>query len=351
MDADNPAAKRRRLNRERQARGRANLTAEQRQTRQATRAQSHANRRLQETLEQSQARHAADALAHTNRRQLHNDEQLLGIQDPVIAFNESQVTRYDCGEMNSICQFCGSQERPADNKFNSCCHKGKVKLPRPLDQHGNLLEYPEFLRYMLSDPADANYKKFRQYIHSYNSSVSPASMGAKIVPAPGNGPYVFKVHGQAYHQTTHVNPPDGEPRKFAQLYVMDSTTQAERTELPENEGCIPALINQIDRLFRVNNRIAASYRLMKEIEQRERVRAEEEGRTVPIVNMVMRRDRQSDQSCYNATTSNEVAMVFVNDDSELPFQRDIRIYPRNPTNINQQFININIISPNLDPMP
>src|SRR5258705_10085823 len=98
---------------------------------------------------------------------------------------------------------------------------------------------------------------------------------------------------------------------------MDSTTQAinERMELPENEGCIPTLIDQIDRFFRVNNRIAASYRLMKEIEQQERVRAEE-GRTVPIDNMVMRRDRQLDQSRYKAPTSNEFAMVFVNDDDD-----------------------------------
>src|SRR5258705_9316256 len=43
-------------------------------------------------------------------------------------------------------------------------------------------------------------------------------------------------------------------------------------------------------------------------------------------------------------------MVLVNDDGEPPFQRDIRIYPRNPTNNYQKFININILSPNLDPM-
>src|SRR5258705_5865069 len=100
-------------------------------------------------------------------------------------------------------------------------------------------------------------------------------MGAKIVPAPGNGPYVFNVHGLAYHQTTHLNPPDGEPRKFAQLDVMDSTTQAvnERMELPENKGCIPVLIDQIDHFFHINNRIPTSYRLMKEIEQQERERA------------------------------------------------------------------------------
>ncbi len=40
-------------------------------------------------------------------------------------------------------------------------------------------------------------------------------------------------------------------------------------------------------------------------------------------------------------------MVFVNDDREPPFERDLRIYPNNPKNPEQQFVNINM-SPNLD---
>ncbi|GBN02215.1 hypothetical protein AVEN_15143-1 [Araneus ventricosus] len=43
-------------------------------------------------------------------------------------------------------------------------------------------------------------------------------------------------------------------------------------------------------------------------------------------------------------------MVFVNSDGEPPFERDIRLYPLNPENPQQPFININILSPNLDPM-
>lgn len=43
-------------------------------------------------------------------------------------------------------------------------------------------------------------------------------------------------------------------------------------------------------------------------------------------------------------------MVFVNEDGEPPFERDIRVYPRNPRNPDEQFININLLSPNLDPM-
>ncbi|GBN30871.1 hypothetical protein AVEN_47681-1 [Araneus ventricosus] len=43
-------------------------------------------------------------------------------------------------------------------------------------------------------------------------------------------------------------------------------------------------------------------------------------------------------------------MVFVNSDEEPPFERNIRVYPLNPENPQQPFININIVSLNLDPM-
>ncbi|GBM15989.1 hypothetical protein AVEN_108587-1 [Araneus ventricosus] len=44
------------------------------------------------------------------------------------------------------------------------------------------------------------------------------------------------------------------------------------------------------------------------------------------------------------------AMVFVNSDGEPPFERSIRVYPLNPENPQKPFININILSRNLDPM-
>ncbi|GBM62257.1 hypothetical protein AVEN_44050-1 [Araneus ventricosus] len=76
----------------------------------------------------------------------------------------------------------------------------------------------------------------------------------------------------------------------------------------------------------------------------------EAGEDVPVVTMVFRRDRHSDERRYNAATANDIAMVFVNSDGEPPFEREIRVYPLNPKNPQQPFININILSPNLDPM-
>jgi hypothetical protein len=66
-------------------------------------------------------------------------------------------------------------------------------LSKPFDVNGEELEYPEFLRALLSDPWHPNHTHFREHIRSYNSAVSFASMGAKIVDVPGRGPYVFKV--------------------------------------------------------------------------------------------------------------------------------------------------------------
>ena len=135
------------------------------------------------------------------------------------------------------------------------------------------------------------------------------------------------------------------------MYVLDSTQATDiRHHQDANDKCDVRILRQIDTFFRHHNRIAQSYHLMREVETHAVQEAEDSGQQIPVINMAFRRDRKSDQRCYNAPTGNEVAMIFVNDDGEPPFERDICIYPRNPDDINQPFININILSPNLDPM-
>ncbi|GBM30630.1 hypothetical protein AVEN_18321-1 [Araneus ventricosus] len=90
--------------------------------------------------------------------------------------------------------------------------------------------------------------------------------------------------------------------------------------------------------------------MLREVESRVIAESNEAGEDVPVVNMVFRCDRHLDQRRYNAPTANEIAMVFANSDGEPPFERNIRVYPLNPENPQQPFININILSPNLDPM-
>lgn len=221
----------------------------------------------------------------------------------------------------------------------------------PLDGSGNVMHYPNFLRDIMMNPDNPDNKNFRDNIRSYNSAVSFASMGAKVVDFNGRGPYVFKVHGQIFHRTNHIQPVNNQAAQYAQLYVIDSTQATEiRVIHPANQQCIARILDQIDRFFRQNNRLADTYRMLREVETRAIEEANQAGAANPVVNIVFRRDRHSDNRRFNAPTANEIAMVFVNSDGEPPFQRDIRVYPLNPANPQQPFININILSPNLDPM-
>ena len=102
--------------------------------------------------------------------------------------------------------------------------------------------------------------------------------------------------------------------------------------------------------MRNHNRLTNSCLIMRDVQKEHEENSLELGLEIPVVNMVFKRDRRSDQRRYNKPTENEVAMVFVNNDGEPPFERDIRIYPKNPIDSQQYFININILLPNLDPM-
>ena len=368
---EDPMERKRRLARERKARWRAKqsqetlakINAEKRRkleleteehaaARQEANAASQRNRIALETPSQKQARLTANSSSYQAAQKRISQ----AIQDVASNFDEANVDQHHCGPFDAMCQFCASRnfaaERPADKKFTSCCRKGRVKLPKPTNVGGTVLPYPTFLQQLLSDPTHPKYRHFRDKIRSYNNAISFASMGAKIIDFPGRGPYVFKIHGQTCHQTSHTLPVNDQAPQYAQLYVLDTTTQATdvRQQHQANEDCRQEIMYQLDRFFRDNNRLAQCYQLMHEIESREAQNAAQLGLTIPTVSMAFYRDRQSDQRRYNAPTSNEIAMVFVNEDGEPPFERDIHIYPKNPQDPNQAFIKLHILSPNMDPM-
>lgn len=80
-------------------------------------------------------------------------------------------------------------------------------------------------------------------IRSINSSLAFASMGAQIAPPPGYSPYCFRINGSIYHCAGALHPENGEPRKYAQFYILDSQEAAvQRLQLHENQGCQPCLM-------------------------------------------------------------------------------------------------------------
>ncbi|GBN76709.1 hypothetical protein AVEN_209575-1 [Araneus ventricosus] len=174
---------------------------------------------------------------------------------------------------------------------------------------------------------------------------------ALSVPANSSFYRIMEFAAGVDNRFNHIQSVNGQAPQYAQLYVIDSTQATEiRVNHPANEQCNIRIMDQIDRFFRQHNQLSDTYRMLREVESLVIAEPNEAGDDVPVVNMVFRRDRHSDQRRYNAPTTNEIAMVFVNSDVEPPFERDIRVYPLNPENPEQPFININILSPNLDPM-
>ncbi|CAK9299477.1 unnamed protein product [Gordionus sp. m RMFG-2023] len=138
------------------------------------------------------------------------------------------------------------------------------------------------------------------------------------------------------------------PPKSAQLYVLETTQAVNgRLHMKENSGCNEDLLKRLDILIRQNNPFSISFKTLGEIKKEEKNRAIQENRPVQKINMIFRADRSSDKRRYNIPNIDEVAMIFTNDDGEPPFKRDIKVYPRVD---GSDLININKLSPNLDPM-
>ncbi|CAI9740520.1 Hypothetical predicted protein [Octopus vulgaris] len=247
--------------------------------------------------------------------------------------------------MDSVCQFCSgkhfSAEKPSDGRFNNCCHKGKIL--RPIRR-----EFPPYLVSLLSDQNHPHYRNFQENIRSYNSSLSFTSMGAQLQNPPEKGPSCFRVHGQIYHRASHIYPNEGKQRQYAQLYVVDSTQATEiRAQDHVNSGCLQEVLKNLINIILKDNVYAQCFQTLREIEVQEEQLAQEENIDMPCVNLVFNRDRINDRRRYNLPTVNEIAIVFRNEEGEPPFHRDFKVYPRNsevPT------LNLDILSPELDPM-
>lgn len=106
------------------------------------------------------------------------------------------------------------KHRNSENpKFSMCCLQGKVSLDK-------LLDPPPIIRDLFLNN-DRKSKHFLKHIRSFNMMFSFTSMGGKIVNDinDGNGPPMFVMNGENYHQIGSLLPPLGSKPKFAQLYI------------------------------------------------------------------------------------------------------------------------------------
>lgn len=270
-------------------------------------------------------------------------------------FEENSIRRDDIGAMDSICRYCDalhfSEESNSKKTFTTCCYNGKIKLP--IEQ-----PYPSFLEELLTDDAHPNHANFIKHIRSYNNAFAMCSLGASRIDLLTRfGPPVVKIQGQVYHKTSHAVAATGQTPQFAQLYVLDcDEANALRSSHPSNVHCLGSVINEISSFLDQQNVITKTYKMMKDVIREAETEARNNNQEIPTIRMDFVRDRnvlQPNQhpGRFNApTASNEIAMIFVNPDGEPPFERDIKVYRKNPDNSQHQMIPMNILNPLLEPM-
>lgn len=233
---------------------------------------------------------------------------------------------FPCPECNAL-HF--KAEKTSKGKFSSCCAGGLIKLPA-------LNEYPPQLKSWLSgDSQDCRH--FRTNIRKYNGAFAFASFGYQPVHFT-SGPQAFAIHGQVYH-TTASSLDNTENKAYAQLYILDPefANQA-RIQNDHNNGCKERFFVCIDNLIREINPYANAFKMMRNVMQRYQDQN--------TVQMWITKDRNHDPRRYNLPVANEVAAVFVSEDGEPPFARDIAVHPLGDAGLQ----NLSILSPNCDPM-
>lgn len=226
---------------------------------------------------------------------------------------------------------------------NTCCSRGAVTL-QPIC-------IVTLIQQLMTSKHEHS-TNFMDNIRSINSSVAFASMGAQMAPPPGYGPYCFRINGAIYHRAGALHPEDGESRKYAQLYILDSEeAAAQRLQLHENQRCHPHLMRTLSAWMATHNSFADACKMLYEVQQESVQDACLYNASPSIVSMAIIQDRENDPRRYNAPRSNEVAIIFQNADGEPPLHRDLIIHCRSKSNHDSRKTErISILDPNLEPM-
>nr|CDJ88114.1 Protein F59H6.5 [Haemonchus contortus] len=184
-------------------------------------------------------------------------------------------------------------------------------------------------------------KNFMENIRSFNSAVAMASMGAQVDTLQGRGPYCYRIHGQIYHRLGPLHPREGELRQYGQIYILDTELAAQqRFGNARNAECSPELMRFLSELLSSVNVYAQSFKMMHELEQAEILLAAQENRTPLNIRMVFEEstERGLERWQYDLPTANEVAVISVGEDNDVPANRSLAVHLRGESG--EQLINI-----------
>lgn len=236
------------------------------------------------------------------------------------------ATYMDLGHPDYVCQKCDSimwyderadkSHRPRIPKYSLCCQQGRVSLEK-------LKQPPELLKQLFNYRGGRCSNKFREKIRAYNSIFAFTSMGAKIDYTVNlrPGPYVYKISGQNYHKIGGLIPEDGEPPKFAQLYVHDTENEVQHRLRSLKGGSITedidaTIVQNLKDMLDQHNRLAQAFRMARD-------RLSESDTEKVHIRLIGTRSNESRQ--YNIPTSTEIAALIVGDFGQSNGERDLII--------------------------
>jgi hypothetical protein len=149
--------------------------------------------------------------------------------------NSPKPVYYNVGTLSLSCQHCGALHYATESlpghatMLHNCFQNGKIDIPKTLP-------FPEKLR-MLFTTGDRLSNRFFEHIDQYNSGTAFAWFRASIASPSGHGLYSFHIQRQIYYSaTTALHIIDGQVRKYAQYYVLDSN-EALINRLVLNTNC------------------------------------------------------------------------------------------------------------------
>ncbi|EGT54381.1 hypothetical protein CAEBREN_32751 [Caenorhabditis brenneri] len=315
-ESDECATARRALDAANKSRARSEESDTVKAERQKQDAHRKAITRSQESQETSDARRSADRQRHAAPT---NQQQYLGL-----AKRDAPVKEHYLGQMSTQCSSCKALhyqgELPQSKEFNTCCRHGLVDLPM-------FENFPPELQdlYVGSTP-EAN--EFRKNCRSYNNSLAMGCTKAKL-DVPKGGPYSFRIHGQVYHLIGPLHPAEGEEHVFAQVFILDTEEAAdELANRKVNRTCSKEVFKLLIDILEKYNPFVKSFKMMREKEEEEEMMAKAQNRELKEVKMVFRQGKKFDPNRYQIPTANEVAVVFVGDEYQIPGRREITVYQR-----------------------
>ncbi|EGT35548.1 hypothetical protein CAEBREN_00452 [Caenorhabditis brenneri] len=248
------------------------------------------------------------------------------------------------GRMDNPCRHCGAlyfrAETTTKGQYTMCCANGSIDIPMPPPLPTALQDL-----YLLDDD-EGERKDFIDNIRQYNNSMAMACMKAEV-KLPSGGWYTYRIHKQVYHLLGDLHPAAGQPRNFAQIFILDTAqAAAELAGRDMNSSCSEALFAKLIDIIKEHHPHAKTFKMMFEKEQEEKEQAILEGRPERRVTMTFRIRSQDDQNRYQNPTADEVAAVYVGDEEEIPGERGFTIHQRGSPTPRA----MNIIDRNVDPL-